>query len=266
MLLFYFNKELFMKFNQIALSLCFLSSFSFSSVDCQSYFNNNDFKNSFSCFSKELTSNKSFDNYYYSGLSLLKQEKYKESLPLFLNAEKLSPNDFSLSLVYNKLSFIYNKLNDAPSELSYSLKNLEVDLKLNNKLDIASSYNNLAVYYFNHNEMFLALENFYKSIDYNDLNSDTYNNLAICLEHFQDFAKAESFYKKAIYFDHLFSDYPSLCLHNYNLALFFFEKQDFSSATPVFLETLEYCQSSNNHSLETLSLISLSYIELKNLM
>lgn len=252
-----------MKINKIIIAVGILSSLSFASIDCKSFFNNSNYEKSFSCFNKELKKNKSFDNYFYIASSLLQQQKYKDALPYFLNAEKLSPDNSFLSSIYNKISFIYSSLGDQNLELEYSMKSLDLELKIGNKFDIAVAYNNLGAYYFNNNDINSALENFNKALEYNELNSDTYTNLAISYEQLQDFAKAEKFYKEAINFDNLLNDAESLCHHNFNLAEFFYNRDLFSSSYPVFIETIDNCQIVKNTSIEVLSLIYLSYLEIE---
>lgn len=192
------------------------------------------------CYIKQLKKERSYNNLYRTGVSLAKQERYKEALPYLTEAEKKAPSLSDFAVIYSWLGMTYYKLGNSKQTYAYYMKQLEINLKLGNINNIAISYNNLGGYYEKESQPEKALEFYEKSLNYSEESKkgSIYNNLASLYENMGDMKKAEEMYLQAIANAEKYGDYRGLGMCKANLGIFYYEQARYDKAKTVLEEAL----------------------------
>lgn len=251
---------------KILLSLSILVSFSFSAEDiCSGLYNAGNFKKSGDCYVKQIKKSNSVNNNFFVGASLLKQGRAKESLPYLQKAEQLASFESDLMGIYSWLSIVYSDLGDRELDFTYSMKYLNMSLKVNNKKDIARAYNNLGTYYYNLKDYNKAIEYLNKSLEYSEEKekSSMYNNIAAIYVYLKDYDKADEFYNKSINLAVNNGDYLQLCYSKTNFGGYLYKQEKYQEADKVLKKASTICHNAENISNEANSFIFLGLSSLK---
>lgn len=192
------------------------------------------------CYIKQLKKERSYNNLFLAGASLVRQERYKEALPYLTEAEKKAPSLNDYAVVYSYLGHTYSSLGNSKQEYAYCMKQLEISLKLGNKNNIATAYHNLGEYYSKESQYQKAVEYFEKSLSNTEESQKgaTYGNLAVLYQNMGDMKKAEEMHLKAIANDEQFGNYSALGGHKGNLGVFYFGQSRYDEAKVVLSEAL----------------------------
>ncbi len=207
---------------------------------CNATYRAGNYTQSEQCYIKQLKKERSFNNLFRAGTSLANQERYKEALPYFTEAEKKASSLNEFGGVYSYLGMTYYKLGNSKQSYPYYMKQLDITLKLGNMNNIAKSYNNLAVYYMEESQFEKALEHYEKSLSYEEESEkgSSYYNIGRLYTKISDIKKAEEMYLKAISNDEKFGHYSELGFHKSNLGIFYINQSRFDEAKMVLNEAL----------------------------
>lgn len=232
---------------------------------CNAAYQAGNFTQSGQCYIKQLKKERSFQNLFLAGASLVNQQRYKEALPYFTEAEKKASSLNEYAVVYSYLGTTYYELGNSKQAYAYWMKQLEINLKLGNINEIASAYNNLGEYYRKESQLEKAGEYFEKSLSYREESKKgvSYGNLAALYYGMGNMKKAEEMFLKAIANDEQFGNYPNLGRHKGNLGAFYFEQSRYDEAKVVLSEALVIAKKAGLRETEVAVLQLLSLTENK---
>jgi tetratricopeptide (TPR) repeat protein len=224
-----------------------------------------DYKNASDCYIQELKKHKTVRNNLRAGISLEKQGRFNEALPYLKEAEKLAEKEDDFSSIYNNLGIVYGTLGEKKYELVYHTKYLEISLKMNDKHEIGTAYNNLGIYYSNVGDYNKSLDFFSKSLNYSEINQNasTYRNIATSYNKLNNYEKAEEYYKKSINLRKKINDQSGLCMTENDLGQLYLKQKKYVIAQPLLKEASDICDKMNYVGPESRALASLAYLYFK---
>ncbi|MFA6137056.1 MAG: tetratricopeptide repeat protein [Sulfurimonas sp.] len=230
---------------------------------CNATYQAGNYTQSEQCYIKQLKTERSYNNLFRAGVSLAKQQRYQEALPYLIEAEKKASSLGDFAAIYSWLGAIYNNLGNSKQTYAYLMKQLEINLKLGDTNNIATSYNNLGLYYQGEAQPKKALEFYEKALNYKEESQKgtIYNNLAFLYENMGDVKKAEEMYLKAIVNDEKSGNYTNLGIHKSNLGIFYFNQSRYNEAKVALNEALVIAQKQGLKETEANTLEALAAIE-----
>ena len=240
-----------------------LSTVAMAEDMCNATYQAGNYTQSAQCYIKQLKKERSFDNLFRAGASLVMQQRFQEALPYLTEAEKKAPSLDDFAGIYSFLGTTYSYLGNSKQEYHYLMKGLEIELKLGNPNNIATSYHNLGAYYAKESQPEKALEYYEKALKYREESEKgvTYNNLAVLYGNMGDMKKKEEMCLKAIASAEKFEKYRELGAYKGNLGIFYFIQSRYDEAKVVMNEALVIAQKIGLKETEASALEVLSLIE-----
>jgi serine phosphatase RsbU (regulator of sigma subunit)/Tfp pilus assembly protein PilF len=157
-----------------------------------------------------------------------------------------------LSNAYNNKGYELHNKEDLPKAIEFYNKSLEIEKKINNKVNLALVYNNLGGIYIQQKAYENAIEFFLKSlairIEIGDKKGigQIYGNLGSTYDVMEQLDKAMHFYEKALETYKTADDPMRVALTLNNIGTLFEDKGDFEKAMEYFLKSLEIQKRINN--------------------
>lgn len=178
----------------------FMSTVVIADDVCYASFKAGSYSQSEQCYMQQLKNERSANNLYFAGRSLVAQQRYKEALPYLNEAETKSIELIDFVSIYASLGVTYQELGDLEQAYTYFMKQHEISLKLKNNTLISKSYNNLGDNSRLRSQFGKAAEYYEKSLNYSTESEKgtTYINLASFYSDQGEIKKAEEMYLKAI--------------------------------------------------------------------
>jgi len=193
----------------------------------------------------------SFAAYFITGRAYYEMGEPNKALMYLEKVKELAQDQVEFGAVYNMLGQSYGDIGNSDKALYCLSQHLKIARKLNDKVVIATSLNNIAVIFRDKGDLDKALEYYKESLEYwptGDLSGlgTIYNNIATVYGYKQDYTNAIAYFKKAINYSQKGGNYIGVGSIKINLGHTYREVKNYQDAKKELLEGLKMVQIAGN--------------------
>ncbi|MBC7694252.1 MAG: tetratricopeptide repeat protein [Burkholderiales bacterium] len=171
----------------------------------------------------ELSNVDELADYIYPAIAICEKnlEKYPFTNPLYSFYNK------QLSIALNNAAYLANHLGDSNKAMGYYFRELKINLKENDKEEIANSYNNIGFMYSNQGDIPKALDYYFKSLTIHTEIADkqgmalTLNNIGTIYKSQKEYQKALDQYHKSLKLKEEIGDKKGIAVSYNNIGLIY---------------------------------------------